>query len=99
MSDGRVLLASVASPATLAEYNTAHSDAAALAGLQGMHHQMKHNANVVRLQECSAKEDTSLLVMEMACDAFLHPTMPLFDHVKSRCARLQQGTLSMMRLV
>jgi mitochondrial Rho GTPase 1 len=45
---------------------------------------MDATVNVLRIEECSARDDSAMAVLEFACDASLHPIMPIYNHVAKR---------------
>ena len=48
---------------------------------------MASTRSILRIEECSATDDngdSAALVLELACDAVLHPVMPLYNHVEQR---------------
>jgi hypothetical protein len=55
--------------------------------LQELEEQMARTVNILRIAECSAKDESAesaISVLEFACDASLHPIMPLYNHVAKR---------------
>ena len=45
---------------------------------------MSTTSNVLRVEECSARDDSARAVLQLACDLSLHPPMPIYNHVAKR---------------
>jgi mitochondrial Rho GTPase 1 len=45
---------------------------------------MSNTLNVQRIEECTAHNESAQNVLAFACDASLHPIMPIYNHVARR---------------